>query len=199
MFCGSTGQTRLNTQRRRSPTQGPLPTFTAIEPLSSTDLKSRLTRATLGTRSSKNELVTFVPKTFLFTPADAPPPYTSTSTPSTPKFPAPRSNSSPHLPVSPPSSPYGGPCRMSAQAQPHSASSGDSDNDPDDDDRIIHWSRSTGNLKAVGAGLRARVFGIGPSPRHRDRPKTICTTPGEVGAGETETEVDEPVSTSSLS
>ncbi|KAG6906748.1 hypothetical protein DXG01_012278 [Tephrocybe rancida] len=54
------------------------------------------------------------------------------------------------------------------------------------------WSGSTGNLQAPEAGLRTRIFGIGASARHRERPKTICTTPGKCGAGETETEIDEP-------
>ncbi|KAG6897863.1 hypothetical protein C0992_010001 [Termitomyces sp. T32_za158] len=44
----------------------------------------------------------------------------------------------------------------------------------------------------LGFGLRNRIFGTAPSARYRERPKTICTTPGRDGAGETETEIDEP-------
>ncbi|KAF8063263.1 hypothetical protein FPV67DRAFT_234816 [Lyophyllum atratum] len=164
------------------------PSYTELKPY------PPLTRPPSRKRSSTNELGTFVPTTFLFTPADTPPAYTPTPSSSPPpaRFSALKSNSSPLLHSSPPSSPYShGPRRMSAQV--HS----ESDDDDTEDREIMRttMSSSTGNLKATGAGLRTRIFGIGSSTaasRHRDRPKTICTTPGAVCAGETETEVDEP-------
>ncbi|KAF5376489.1 hypothetical protein D9615_008648 [Tricholomella constricta] len=161
----------------------------------SLELNQTHTRPPSRTRSSTNELGAFVPPDFLFTPADTPPAYTPTpSSPPPAKFTALKSKSSPILYSVPPLSTYNhGPRRCSAQL--HSESEAD---DPDDDG-VIHAARSgsIGNLKASGSstGLRTRIFGIGSSyasSRHRDRPKTICTTPGEVCAGETETEIDEP-------
>ncbi|KAG6900089.1 hypothetical protein C0993_002937 [Termitomyces sp. T159_Od127] len=55
----------------------------------------------------------------------------------------------------------------------------------------VAWSGPAKNPPSV-LGMRNRIFGIGTSARHRERPKTICTTPGRGGAGETETEIDEP-------
>ncbi|GLB42659.1 putative N-glycosylation protein [Lyophyllum shimeji] len=163
-------------------------------PYSELELSPPLTRPPSGKRSSTHELGTFVPSKFLFAPADTPPAYTPTaSSPPPARFSALKSKSSPLLHSSHPSSPYGHhPRRMSA-VQLHSESDSDDGNDAGIG-RVI-TSSSTGNLKATGAGVRARIFGIGSSyasTRHRDRPKTICTTPGALCAGETETEVDEP-------
>ena len=63
--------------------------------------------------------------------------------------------------------------------------SSDSESDPDpldeDDDGMLYTAKHIGN----GVALRSRIF-----PRHS---KGITTAPGELGAGETETEADEPV------
>lgn len=151
--------------------------------------KSRSSRT--RTRSSSHELGTFVPPKFLFTPADKPPAYI----PPPAKFAAKKSNSSPLLYSEHSAAHYAPHRRMSAQI--HCESDQD---DRDDDEDAIYTARpgSSGNIKALGSGLRARIFGIGTSSRSRDRPKTICTTPGEVCAGETETEIDEPVSSAML-
>ncbi|RDB21835.1 N-glycosylation protein eos1 [Hypsizygus marmoreus] len=138
------------------------------------------------TRSSTNELGTFVPSKFLFTPADAPPAYTPT--PTAAKFSAKKSSSSPLLYSATSSSPYTFGRRMPNQT--HSESEDDDDRD-DDEPIYTTWTASSGNLKAPSGGLRTRIFG-GASSRDRDRPKAICTTPGELCAGETETEIDEP-------
>jgi hypothetical protein len=74
----------------------------------------------------------------------------------------------------------------------------DSEDDRDDD----AWGTTTylrGHaIKSKSTtSLRMRVFGSVssyPSSRGRDRVKTISTAPGQLCAGETETEVDEPVS-----
>jgi hypothetical protein len=67
----------------------------------------------------------------------------------------------------------------------HDDASSDSESDPDpldeDDDGMLYTAKHIGN----GVALRSRIF-----PRHS---KGITTAPGELGAGETETEADEPV------
>ncbi|KAG5643975.1 hypothetical protein DXG03_009264 [Asterophora parasitica] len=151
------------------------------------------TRRPSRRRSQSNELGTFVPSKFLFTPADTPPAYTPTpSSPLPARFTALKSNSSPLLTSTPPLSPYSHAPRR-ASAHVYSESEAD---DPDDDEFTPAWSGSTGKLKASGSStsLRTRIFGFGSSvsSRHRDRPSTICTTPGEACLGETETEIDEP-------
>lgn len=72
----------------------------------------------------------------------------------------------------------------------------ESDDDRDDDEMIYTtWPGSRSNPQKSSSNLRARVFGGAfASSRARDRAKTICTTPGQLCAGETETEIDEPVS-----
>jgi hypothetical protein len=63
--------------------------------------------------------------------------------------------------------------------------SSDSESDPDplddDEDSIIYTAKHLSN----GVVVRSRIF-----PRHS---KGITTAPGQLGAGETETEADEPV------
>jgi len=62
----------------------------------------------------------------------------------------------------------------------------DNDNDDEDDGLIFtSWNPTQPSAPTI----RPRLFG----PRHREKPKSITTTPGLLGAGETETEADEPV------
>ena len=61
--------------------------------------------------------------------------------------------------------------------------------DRDRDDGLIYTSWNPNNFPN---SLRARLFRNRTSAR--DKPKCITTTPGLLGAGETETEADEPVS-----
>lgn len=52
-------------------------------------------------------------------------------------------------------------------------------------------------MTGMSSGFRGRVFGSSAGLGRRggrDQPKPISTTPGTPGAGETETELDEPVS-----
>ncbi|KAG6810739.1 hypothetical protein H0H92_010543 [Tricholoma furcatifolium] len=115
---------------------------------------------------------------FLFTPADTPPAYSDRETsPISPKTPTFKSNSTPHLNQTPIQSHYAR--RLSTQIY--------SESEPEDDRIESHsvWSGSPADFLSR-PGMRARMFGI------RERPKTICTTPGLAGAGETETEMDEP-------
>ena len=67
------------------------------------------------------------------------------------------------------------------------AGSSDSESEPDpldeDDDGMIYTAKQLGH----GTAFRSRIL-----PRHS---KGITTAPGELGAGETETEADEPVRT----
>lgn len=76
--------------------------------------------------------------------------------------------------------------------------------DKDDEDSLIYptYSRgATGNpstttaaattMSKTAGSLRARLFG---AKEKEKGPKSISTTPGLLGAGETETEADEPVS-----
>jgi len=146
-------------------------------------------------RSSTNEFGTFLPQKFLFTPADSPPPYTPrSSTPksiSSPPSPIFRYSSTPDILSLVP---------MPNQMQLHS----DSEDDRNDDDDIPHrtWGRNTHFDPSQGSSrgarrestsLRKRIFSYASS-QGRDKIKTICTTPGQLCAGETETEIDEPVS-----
>jgi hypothetical protein len=74
-------------------------------------------------------------------------------------------------------------------AQGGVASDSESEPDPldEDEDGMLY----TANQLANGANLRSRIL-----PRHS---KGITTAPGQLGAGETETEADEPVRTRVLS
>ena len=63
--------------------------------------------------------------------------------------------------------------------------------------RVEMGSRPSSSSNISNRSSRNRLFGMVPvnvGPRVRDKP--ICTTPGELCAGETETETDEPVSSS---
>ena len=84
----------------------------------------------------------------------------------------------------------------------------DSGDDRDDDSSsssMIYTSRASSSSSKHSAGastrsstsLRSRLFG-GPGPAPKG-PKSITTAPGQPCAGETETEVDEPVSSASPS
>ena len=69
--------------------------------------------------------------------------------------------------------------------------------DTEDDERAEMGSKSSSNTNIGNQSFRNRLFGmvsLNVGPRVRDKP--ICTTPGELCAGETETETDEPVSSS---
>jgi len=73
------------------------------------------------------------------------------------------------------------------------------DDDRDENDDMIYTSNTTSrhypNNNASSSSLRSRIFGLAvASSSSRSRDKLISTTPGTVGAGETETETDEPVS-----
>lgn len=76
----------------------------------------------------------------------------------------------------------------------------DTDDDPNEDDMLYTSSRQANAAKIASSSsqsLRNRIFALAsssPRPRH----KTICTTPGTLCAGETETETDEPVSFTSI-
>ena len=69
--------------------------------------------------------------------------------------------------------------------RPMQDASSDSESDPDpldeDEDGIVYTAKHLSN----GVAFRSRIF-----PRHS---KGITTAPGQLGAGETETEADEPV------
>ncbi|KAG5650427.1 hypothetical protein H0H81_012318 [Sphagnurus paluster] len=196
----------LDVQVPQATFQTPLTSLTQIEPAraqasphsrrqsaSSTEPLGQPKRTPSRRRSSKNELGTFASPQVLFTPADTPPAYSPTPTsPKPAQFTSLKSSSSPLLNSTPPLSPYGHTSRRMAH-QVHS--------DSEEDDLVdepISWSASTGNLQVHGAttpsgtGFGERIFRIGAPFRHRGRPKTISTTPGELGAGETETEIDEP-------
>jgi hypothetical protein len=68
-----------------------------------------------------------------------------------------------------------------------------------EDDGRAEMSRPFSTSNVSNQSFRNRLFGmvsLNVGPRVRDKP--ICTTPGELCAGETETETDEPVSSSPL-
>jgi hypothetical protein len=70
--------------------------------------------------------------------------------------------------------------------RPAQGACSDSESEPDhphdeDEDNMIYTAKQPGQ----GVALRSRIL-----PRH---PKGITTAPGQLGAGETETEADEPV------
>ena len=78
------------------------------------------------------------------------------------------------------------------------ADSGD-DHDDDNDGMIYTSWSSKSKRDSEGAGksstnLRTRLFGGHEGGSSWKGPKSITTTPGRLGAGETETEADEPVS-----
>lgn len=124
----------------------------------------------------------YPPIQFVVMPVDSPPPYSSSSSTTIPLTAAGRSNSSPLLPSE--LSPFSYPTFQHLSAQASSESDAD-----DRDDEPVFQSRSSAFKNSV-SGLRSRAPVNGSSSQ---RPKTICTTPGALCAGETETEIDEPV------
>ena len=80
------------------------------------------------------------------------------------------------------------PCFLARPDMRHdNGDDGDDNDNDDDDDGLIFTSWSP--TQPPASSIRSRHFG----PRHREKPKCITTTPGLLGAGETETEADEPV------
>lgn len=78
----------------------------------------------------------------------------------------------------------------------------DMNSDTEEDDDLI-YTTSSSRRNASSNSLRTRLFALASSTslstsHSRGQPKPICTTPGELCAGETETETDEPVITPSL-
>ena len=113
---------------------------------------------------------------FLFTPIK------QTDGPYRSKFPPKKSASSPHL------HPFTN--RYSAYNYM------DIDSEEEQEDGAI-YTLSHASDRPTSVSLRARMFARRPSAaslRPRQDAKCISTTPGELGAGETETEPDEPVS-----
>jgi hypothetical protein len=66
--------------------------------------------------------------------------------------------------------------------------------DTEDDERPERGSSGSSNQNLRNRFFRMVSFSV--SPRVRDKP--ICTTPGQLCAGETETETDEPVRAKAL-
>ena len=67
--------------------------------------------------------------------------------------------------------------------------------DTEDDGRAEMGSRLSSSSNISNQSFRNRLFGmVSLNVGRRVRDKPICTTPGELCAGETETETDEPVS-----
>jgi hypothetical protein len=129
---------------------------------------------------------------FLFTPASTPPlvgpSYLHSPTYYPSNLPAKKSLSSPLLSSARPIYP--------TYSRPHIQ---DSEDDRDDEEMIFtSWSGSGSTTTQTAGNLRPRI--LGGANGHvstrggRDKPKSISTTPGLLGAGETETEADEPVS-----
>lgn len=127
----------------------------------------------------------------LFTPAEIPPLSTTFNSRSSSRFLYKKSVSSPilHSQVSPHRPAFSSQTRSSAYHM--STDSGDDR----DNGNIIYTARDSprtpGASTRSNASLRTRLFGGHVSSKE---PKCITTTPGKLGAGETETEADEPVS-----
>ncbi|KAI0248544.1 N-glycosylation protein-domain-containing protein [Lactifluus subvellereus] len=169
---GNTSSITLPTVRKR----------TSSSTTFGTQIRKRASSATTGS---------FPTRSFLFTPHSppivlprnstsklgSPPPYTP--------FPLPtKSRSSSHL------SHNTSTATFLAQYSPHrmrpaqGVVAPDSGSEPDSLDEDEDGMMYTANQLAHGTTFRSRIL-----PRH---PKGITTTPGQLGAGETETEVDEP-------
>ncbi|KAF9005201.1 hypothetical protein BDQ17DRAFT_1354022, partial [Cyathus striatus] len=142
------------------------------------------------------------PSKGLFTPAEIPSIVPSRCTTS-PKFFLPKkspsflqlhtpdlASSPPPYSVLPPPIPPPLPLRRTPVVSPMPS---DTEDDDQDEDAIY---TSSPQHRSSSSSLRQRIFGS-HSPHLRDLPKPICTTPGRLCAGETETETDEPVSTPS--
>ena len=85
----------------------------------------------------------------------------------------------------------------------HIISDSEDDCDGNDGNPYTTWGVNTPRARGhtlrskSTISLRMRIFGSVSSyatPRGHNKVKPICTTPGQLCAGETETEVDEPVS-----
>lgn len=150
------------------------------------------------TRASSTQLPAANPSSnskFLFTPADISP-ATSQNRP-TSKLPAEKSRSSPDFHCPAPTKSAHPDCPRMMHALPPHPPPPISDDDADlsdTDTEMIYTSWNAQEPPSFKPGpslsLRARIFG---GVRGRDKAKTICTTPGQMCAGETETEIDEPV------
>ena len=117
---------------------------------------------------------------FFAMPADSsPPPYTLTPTSLT------KSKSSPLLQTRLSQTSYPLPRRRST----HVMTESEADDGPSEDEAIYALSSSSRNLKPIVPGSSSGGY---------DRPRMICTARGAQCAGETETEIDEPVRFSSL-
>ncbi|KAF8829847.1 hypothetical protein HHX47_DHR2000310 [Lentinula edodes] len=70
----------------------------------------------------------------------------------------------------------------------------DSGDDGDDDNMIqAPWLRHKHTAKKGSPGFKEKLFSFATGSNTRSRERLISTKPGERGAGETETEIDEPV------
>jgi hypothetical protein len=184
-----------------------LRSFTTISGNSSSDSSSRRAACLRSPNSSETQIFALRTRKapsrprsstsvsspqFLFTPASTPPlvcPSRSHSCKSS-NFPPKKSLSSPLLSSSRPVFP--------SCYKPYVQ---DSDDDRDDDEMIFtSWGGSGNNTTTTQttASLRTRMFGQANGHASikggRDKLRSISTTPGLLGAGETETEADEPVS-----
>ncbi|KAI0262110.1 N-glycosylation protein-domain-containing protein [Gloeopeniophorella convolvens] len=157
-------------------------------------LRKRTSSSTLNTysrkRASSATAVSF-PGPFLFTPSATPVvhPRNSTSNlgsppPYTPYPLTTKSRSSPHLAQTVSTAAflaqYTQPRTRLAQGAESSDSESEADPLDEEDDSMIFTAKQLGHT----AAFRSRIF-----PRHS---KGITTAPGQLGAGETETEADEP-------
>lgn len=71
----------------------------------------------------------------------------------------------------------------------------ESEDDQADEDAIYTSWRGKRTREGSSTSLRSRIFGLAGRPRSsQDGPKSITTAPGQLCAGETETEGEEPVS-----
>ncbi|KAJ3714309.1 N-glycosylation protein-domain-containing protein [Lentinula guzmanii] len=69
----------------------------------------------------------------------------------------------------------------------------DSGDDGEDDSMIQGaWLRHKQSTKKVSSGFKEKLFSFATGSNTKSRDKLISTKPGERGAGETETEIDEP-------
>lgn len=142
-------------------------------------------------RSSSTQYPAYVhPSRFLFTPADlpaAPPLRTATTR---------KVNSSPvlHSPHTYPLYPLSYPSTPSSESMKSDSDEyEDGQHEGELDGVIWHAPHSLSSSQHGAMRARVGVYGKGKD-RDRDGGKLISTTPGMLGAGETETEADEPVS-----
>lgn len=153
-------------------------------------------RLAVRTGHTPGELGSFAPSNFLSTPADSLDVPRSSFSTKKKSLSSPVLNRRTSFLASPP--PYSSLDRTPVQ---HMYS------DAEDDDQVdaMIYTSLNGSSRGVGSrtsnNLRMRLFGGGYGnghARNRNEAKPICTTPGRLGAGETETETDEPVSIQGL-